>query len=221
MADDRFTYVNVSHSLTAHLLDEEDDRLGWDLPDDDIQVPAHLLPPYQDEDDETMLPSQTHPSYPYGNPSKPPPWTAPSARGASSAAPAPALAPSTPFAPAAPTAASLRTTLAALELPALFAQTTFGERSDRTWRELALAALFGRRTRPERDEDEDERDAVHTAHGDAGPPAGQNAADDGEGEGEGDGMDGERGSDAGDDEGEGGGEGGTEGRRNRDGTGGA
>ncbi|GAA5862138.1 hypothetical protein JCM5296_007466 [Sporobolomyces johnsonii] len=209
MADDRFTYVNVSHSLTAHLLDEEDDRLGWDLPDDDIQVPAHLLPPYQDEDDETMLPSQTHPSYPYGNPYKPHPLTSPSRR------PSPSLASSAPFASHSassstthPTSASLQTTLPSLELPALFAHTTFGDPSDRRWRELALPALLGRKTRIERDEDDDERDAVHHAHGDAGPPAGQNAADDG--------VEDEGGDD---DESEGGRE--MEGRRSREGTDGA
>lgn len=34
----------------------------------DIDVPAGALPPYQDEVDDSALPLDTHPSYPYGNP---------------------------------------------------------------------------------------------------------------------------------------------------------
>lgn len=48
---------------------------------------------------------------------------------------------------------------------------------------MYLPGLFGRRTRLEEEEDDEERDAIHNAHGDAGPPAGQNAADDEEGAG--------------------------------------
>lgn len=32
--DDRFCYHHVADSLARHLLDEEDEKLGWDLPDD-------------------------------------------------------------------------------------------------------------------------------------------------------------------------------------------
>ncbi|BGP41357.1 hypothetical protein JCM10450v2_005398 [Rhodotorula kratochvilovae] len=164
MGDDRFSYLNCSSSLAAQLLDEEDERIGWDLPDDDIQVPAHLLPPYQDEDDESVLPSQAHPSYPYGNPYKPHLLQSSSRRGPS-ARPA-FFEPSTH-------AASLATTLPALELRELFERTTFGDAPDRQWRELHLGGLFGRKTRAEQEEDEEDRDV----HGDAGPPAGQNAGD--------------------------------------------
>jgi hypothetical protein len=42
---------------------------------------------------------------------------------------------------------------------------------------LNLGGLFGRKTERERAEDELEIEALHNAHGDAGPPAGQNAGD--------------------------------------------
>ncbi|BGP17448.1 hypothetical protein JCM10213_003269 [Rhodosporidiobolus nylandii] len=181
MSDARFSYLHVPFSRTSRLLDEEDEKLGWDLPDDDIQVPAHLLPPYQDEDDETVLPSQAHPSYPYGNPYKPNLLTSPTRRGPSLHASA--FEPSTH-------SASLATTLPALELRELFERTTFGEAQDRQWTELHLGGLFGRKTRVEQEEDEEERDAMHNGHGDAGPPAGQNAGDaDEESVGTGGGMD--------------------------------
>ncbi|GAA5890117.1 hypothetical protein JCM6882_009231 [Rhodosporidiobolus microsporus] len=187
MGDDRFSYLNLPLSSTHHLLDEEDERLGWDLPDDDVFVPAHLLPPYQDEDDETVLPSQAHPSYPYGNPYKPHLTSSPSSRRAGAGAPHSSLfhAPSTH-------SSSLSTSLPALELRALFERTTFGEAADRQWGELHLGGLFGRKTSTEREEDERE-ERGRESHGDAGPPAGQNAGDaqesdeeeEGEGEGEG------------------------------------
>ncbi|GAA5832592.1 hypothetical protein JCM11251_001379 [Rhodosporidiobolus azoricus] len=170
MGDDRFTYRNLPLSLASHLLDEEDERLGWDLPDDDIFVPAHLLPPYQDEDDETILPSQAHPSYPYGNPHKPNLTSSPSRRSTASVPHSSFFTPSTH-------SASLSTTLPALELRDLFARTTFGESTDRQWSELHLGGWFGRKTRRERDEDEEERMQGREGHGDAGPPAGQNAGD--------------------------------------------
>lgn len=34
----------------------------------DIDIPPGTLPPYQDEADDSALPVNTHPSYPYGNP---------------------------------------------------------------------------------------------------------------------------------------------------------
>ncbi|GJN90196.1 hypothetical protein Rhopal_003195-T1 [Rhodotorula paludigena] len=180
MGDDRWSYLNTSFSAANHLLDEEDERLGWDLPDDDIQVPAHLLPPYQDEDDETVLPSQAHPSYPYGNPYKPHLAASPSRRAA--AARAAAFEPSTH-------SASLATTLPTLELRELFERTTFGDAPDRQWHELHLGGLFGRKTRAEQEEDAELRDALQNAHGDAGQPAGQNAGDAPEEESDGEGAD--------------------------------
>ncbi|GAA6010771.1 hypothetical protein JCM10207_005834 [Rhodosporidiobolus poonsookiae] len=168
MADGRFSYLNLPHSLASHLLDEDDERLGWDLPDDDIQVPLHLLPPYQDEDDETILPSQAHPSYPYGNPYKPNLLSSPSRRGPTA---------HSSFSQPSTHSASLSTTLPALELRDLFARTTFGEASDRQWTELHLPGLFGRKTRAEERELEEQEKRDQMGHGDAGPPAGQNAGD--------------------------------------------
>lgn len=74
--DDRFSYL---HTASLHLLDDDDDKLGWDLPDDDIHVPLHLLPPYQDEEDESASPraaraldaSLTHVDLPAPQPSCP------------------------------------------------------------------------------------------------------------------------------------------------------
>jgi hypothetical protein len=37
----------------------------------DIEYPPGFIPPYQDEDDEFVLPTNTHPSYPFGNPYAP------------------------------------------------------------------------------------------------------------------------------------------------------
>ncbi|KAI0030072.1 hypothetical protein K488DRAFT_55014 [Vararia minispora EC-137] len=37
-----------------------------DLSDDEMDIPAHMVPP--NPDDSEILPSQVHPSYPYGNP---------------------------------------------------------------------------------------------------------------------------------------------------------
>jgi hypothetical protein len=40
--------------------------INGELSDDELDIPAHLVPPNPDESD--ILPSQVHPSYPYGNP---------------------------------------------------------------------------------------------------------------------------------------------------------
>ncbi|KAJ7493195.1 hypothetical protein B0H11DRAFT_829613 [Mycena galericulata] len=45
---------------------ESADFLKGDLGDDELDIPAHMVPP--DPDDSDILPSQAHPSYPYGNP---------------------------------------------------------------------------------------------------------------------------------------------------------
>ncbi|KAI0340525.1 hypothetical protein BDW22DRAFT_1333920 [Trametopsis cervina] len=42
------------------------DYISGDLSDTDIDVPSHMVPPNPDDSD--VLPSQVHPSYPYGNP---------------------------------------------------------------------------------------------------------------------------------------------------------
>ncbi|GAA5960682.1 hypothetical protein JCM8115_001795 [Rhodotorula mucilaginosa] len=176
MQDAHYSWVQMPLGRAMHLLDDQDhDDDDWDLPGDDIHVPAHLLPPYQDEDDETALPSQTHPSYPYGNPYKTDAFTSPG-RGR------PSFHSAASFAHPRTHSASLTTSLPALELRQLFERTTFGDPADRHWGELNLAALFGPKTRIELEEDRKSRDAMYNAHGDAGPPAGQNAADGGGGQ---------------------------------------
>ncbi|KAJ7095473.1 hypothetical protein C8R43DRAFT_1049369 [Mycena crocata] len=45
---------------------ESSDYLKGELASDDLNIPAHMVPP--DPDDSDILPSQAHPSYPYGNP---------------------------------------------------------------------------------------------------------------------------------------------------------
>ncbi|KAI5475412.1 hypothetical protein MNV49_001442 [Pseudohyphozyma bogoriensis] len=147
-SDDRFTFLNLSSAASIHLLDDLDDKQGWDLPDDDIQVPLHLLPAYQDEDDETVLPSSTHPSYPYGNPYLP--------------TPGPSVTNPTT------THTSLSTSLPVLSLKHLHSITTFGEPRERGWSEMGLDAMLGEE---ERGDDEEKKAGEATA------PTGQNAGD--------------------------------------------
>ncbi|GAA5876134.1 hypothetical protein JCM3774_003508 [Rhodotorula dairenensis] len=180
MGDARYSWVQMPLGRAVHLLDDTgDDDADWDLPDDDIYVPAHLLPPYQDEDDETALPSHAHPSYPYGNPYKPNAFTSPNGRPSRSASTTTTSSSTAlpSFAHPLTHSASLATSLPALELRQLFERTTFGDPADRNWTELNLPGLFGPKTRTELEEDRKSRDAMYNAHGDAGPPAGQNAAD--------------------------------------------
>ncbi|KAH7910304.1 hypothetical protein BJ138DRAFT_1065512 [Hygrophoropsis aurantiaca] len=40
--------------------------ISGELSDDDLDIPTHMIPPNPDDSD--ILPSQVHPSYPYGNP---------------------------------------------------------------------------------------------------------------------------------------------------------
>ncbi|KAF8605959.1 hypothetical protein BDV93DRAFT_604964 [Ceratobasidium sp. AG-I] len=57
-------------SFTLNGLDDlERDWLEGSLKPDTIDVPTHQIPP--DPNDSDTLPSQVHPSYPYGNPTKP------------------------------------------------------------------------------------------------------------------------------------------------------
>lgn len=121
-----------------------------------------------------LLPSQTHPSYPYGNP-----YRFNSSSLLSSTSVIPPSRPSHPSShPVGSThSAALPTSLPSLELPHLFSLTTFGDPSQRQWAEQNLPGLFGPKTRGEEEEDEEESNRNVNTHGDAGPPAGQNAAD--------------------------------------------
>jgi hypothetical protein len=40
--------------------------ISGEISDDDLDIPTHMIPPNPDDSD--ILPSQVHPSYPYGNP---------------------------------------------------------------------------------------------------------------------------------------------------------
>ncbi|KAF7290341.1 Iron-containing alcohol dehydrogenase 1 [Mycena chlorophos] len=69
MTDLTFSYIHMSE-YELQTLDtlETDDYLRDEFVSDG-HIPAHLVPP--DPDDSDILPSQTHPSYPYGNPLNP------------------------------------------------------------------------------------------------------------------------------------------------------
>ncbi|KII87277.1 hypothetical protein PLICRDRAFT_177048 [Plicaturopsis crispa FD-325 SS-3] len=45
---------------------ETSEYITGELSDDDLDIPAHMVPPNPEDAD--ILPSQSHPSYPYGNP---------------------------------------------------------------------------------------------------------------------------------------------------------
>ncbi|KAM0786605.1 hypothetical protein ACM66B_002059 [Microbotryomycetes sp. NB124-2] len=152
MSDDRFSYVHVSVNTSLQWLDNQEDTEGWDLPDDDIDIAPHLIPTYQDEEDDTVLPSTTHPSYPFGNPytSKLHFSTTLSASGlpstfataapstSTTAAAANNLPPPSLFhKPTFSNPSSLATSLPNLELRQLFSQTSFGEPRERRWMEIA------------------------------------------------------------------------------------
>ncbi|KAK4049508.1 hypothetical protein OIV83_004005 [Microbotryomycetes sp. JL201] len=143
MSDDRFSYVHASVNASLQWLDNQEDSEGWELPDDDIDIAPHLMPTYQDEEDDTVLPSTTHPSYPFGNPytSKLHFSTTLSAAsglpstlsGSGSNLPPPSLF----HKPTSSNPGSLATTLSNLQLRQLFSQTNFGEPRERRWMEIA------------------------------------------------------------------------------------
>ncbi|KAF9564222.1 hypothetical protein CPC08DRAFT_631508 [Agrocybe pediades] len=47
---------------------ETSEYIIGELSDDELDIPAHMIPPNPDDSD--ILPSQVHPSYPYGNPTQ-------------------------------------------------------------------------------------------------------------------------------------------------------
>ncbi|KAJ7233032.1 hypothetical protein C8J57DRAFT_168850 [Mycena rebaudengoi] len=67
MTDLTFSYLHMTN-YDFQVLDtlETSDYLKGELASDDLNIPAHMVPP--DPDDSDILPSQAHPSYPYGNP---------------------------------------------------------------------------------------------------------------------------------------------------------
>ncbi|KDQ13012.1 hypothetical protein BOTBODRAFT_175888 [Botryobasidium botryosum FD-172 SS1] len=68
MTDLSFCYLHMTDDQLASLDFFDDEEFMADLGKDNIEVPEHLVPP--DPDDGDNLPSQVHPSYPYGNPTR-------------------------------------------------------------------------------------------------------------------------------------------------------
>ncbi|KAH9940877.1 uncharacterized protein BXZ73DRAFT_98709 [Epithele typhae] len=67
MTDLTFCYLHMTrHDIEVLDTIGTPDYLNGDLCADDIDMPAHLRPPNPEESE--VLPSQVHPSYPYGNP---------------------------------------------------------------------------------------------------------------------------------------------------------
>jgi len=67
MTDLTYSYIHMTrHDLLVLDTIETPEYMKGDLSDDELDIPPHLIPPNPDESD--MLPSQVHPSYPYGNP---------------------------------------------------------------------------------------------------------------------------------------------------------
>ncbi|KAI9629414.1 hypothetical protein KEM48_012991 [Puccinia striiformis f. sp. tritici PST-130] len=81
MSDDRFTYIHLRSETS--LWSYADDQVDWLLEDLEDRRGRSIRmgydTPYQNEDDEGILPSHSHPSYPFGNPYDPsqPPVQAP------------------------------------------------------------------------------------------------------------------------------------------------
>ncbi|KAF8738992.1 Starch synthase, partial [Rhizoctonia solani] len=69
MTDLSYCYCHMSDLTLNGLDDLERDWIEGSLKPDSIDVPSHQIPP--DPNDSDTLPSQVHPSYPYGNPTKP------------------------------------------------------------------------------------------------------------------------------------------------------
>lgn len=107
-----------------------------------------------------VLPSASHPSYPYGNPYAPRNLANPTAH--SQTLPSPLFRPASH-------AQSLATTLPVLGLRHLFSVTTFGEPRDRGWNDMGLEDLLKER--------EDESGETKEGTGEPPQPTGQNAGD--------------------------------------------
>ncbi|TFK30218.1 hypothetical protein FA15DRAFT_203701 [Coprinopsis marcescibilis] len=71
MTDLTFCYIHMTRNelLTLDTVDTPEYIKG-DLEDDELEIPSYMIPPNPDDSDsvQVYLPSQVHPSYPYGNP---------------------------------------------------------------------------------------------------------------------------------------------------------
>jgi len=67
MTDLTYCYLHMTeHDLKVIDTIDGLEYISGEISDDDLDVPAHMIPPNPDDSD--ILPSQVHPSYPYGNP---------------------------------------------------------------------------------------------------------------------------------------------------------
>jgi len=71
MSDLTYCYLHMSKNdlLILDTLDPlrlENKYVAGEIPDEELKIPPHMVPPNPDDTD--ILPSEVHPSYPYGNP---------------------------------------------------------------------------------------------------------------------------------------------------------
>ncbi|KIJ65206.1 hypothetical protein HYDPIDRAFT_39830 [Hydnomerulius pinastri MD-312] len=67
MTDLTYCYLHMTdHDLKVIDTIDSLEYISGELSDDELDIPAHMVPPNPDDSD--ILPSQVHPSYPYGNP---------------------------------------------------------------------------------------------------------------------------------------------------------
>ncbi|THH10353.1 hypothetical protein EW145_g1386 [Phellinidium pouzarii] len=68
MSDLTFCHLHMTNRdmLVFETFESPSTYLSGELSDEELEIPAHEVPPNPDDSD--ILPSQVHPSYPYGNP---------------------------------------------------------------------------------------------------------------------------------------------------------
>ncbi|KAN0088773.1 hypothetical protein V8E55_005830 [Tylopilus felleus] len=67
MTDLTYCYLHMTeHDLKVIDTIDSLEYISGEISDDDLDIPTHMIPPNPDDSD--ILPSQVHPSYPYGNP---------------------------------------------------------------------------------------------------------------------------------------------------------
>ncbi|PAV19638.1 alpha- -glucan [Pyrrhoderma noxium] len=68
MTDLTFCHLHMTNRdmLIFETFENTKTYLSGELSDEELEIPAHEIPPNPDDSD--VLPSQVHPSYPYGNP---------------------------------------------------------------------------------------------------------------------------------------------------------
>jgi len=68
MTDLTFSHLHMTNRdmLILETFENPLTYLSGEISDEELEIPPHLIPPNPDDSD--VLPSQVHPSYPYGNP---------------------------------------------------------------------------------------------------------------------------------------------------------